>query len=105
MFQKVLLTLGPKKCEFQGGLVPPRLWAGDEPGEKVKMKSSSQVLQDHVRLLLSGATSRNSGITVRLFNKYEPLLKVWIWQLFKYKPSHSKTFPNFSIFNLSQKNL
>lgn len=53
VFQKVHLTLGPKKCEFQGGLVPPRFWAGDEPGEKVKMKSSSQVLQDHVRLLLS----------------------------------------------------
>lgn len=72
--------------------------------EKVKTNNSSKVLQDHVRLLLCGATSRNSGITVRLFNKYA-LKSFDLVGFFKYKPSHSKTFPNFSIFNLSQKNL
>lgn len=67
----LLLTLGPKKWEFRGGLVPPRLWARDETAdEKVKMNNSSKVLQDHVRLLLSQATSRKSEITARLFNKY-----------------------------------
>lgn len=51
---KVLLTLGPKEWEFRGGPDPPRLQARDETDEKVKMNNSSQVLQDHVRLLLSG---------------------------------------------------
>lgn len=62
--QKELMTLGPKKCEFRGGTVPPRVLKKlDQRDERVN--NSSEVVRYHVRLLLSRATSRSSGITVR----------------------------------------